>query len=40
MKNIFAETCPQYLTLTEKEYLKENNEGLKIYNVPSIKKRS
>lgn len=28
-KNIFFETCPQYLTLIEKEYLKENNEGLK-----------
>lgn len=38
LKNIFAETCPQYLTLTEKEYLKENNEGLKYIMSPPLRK--
>lgn len=38
MKNIFVETCPQYLTLTEKEYLKNNNEGLKFIMSPPLRK--
>lgn len=40
MKNIYAETCPQYLTLTEKEYLKENNEGLKYIMSPPLRKEA
>ena len=40
MKNIFVETCPQYLTLTEKEYLKENNEGLKYIISPPLRKEA
>lgn len=38
LKNIFVETCPQYLTLTEKEYLKENREGLKFIMSPPLRK--
>lgn len=39
-KNIFVETCPQYLTLTEKEYLRERNEGLKFIMSPPLRKES
>lgn len=37
-KNIYVETCPQYLTLTEKEYLRPNNEGLKYIMSPPLRK--
>ncbi|WP_130891544.1 dihydropyrimidinase [Fusobacterium ulcerans] len=40
MKNIFVETCPQYLLLTEQEYSKENNEGLKFIMSPPLRKGS
>lgn len=36
-KNIYVETCPQYLLLTEKEYLRENNEGLKYIMSPPLR---
>lgn len=36
-KNIFTETCPQYLTLTEELYYKENHEGLKYIMSPPLR---
>ena len=36
--NVFVETCPQYLTLTEKKYLSENHEGLKYIMSPPLRK--
>jgi len=37
-KNIYCETCTQYLTLTEDYYNKENNEGLKYVMAPPLRK--
>ncbi len=37
-KNIYCETCTQYLTLTEDCYNKENNEGLKYIMAPPLRK--
>ncbi len=37
-KNIYCETCVQYLTLTEECYKKENNEGLKYIMAPPLRK--
>ncbi|MEG0773941.1 dihydropyrimidinase [Clostridium sp.] len=36
-KNIFAETCPQYLILDEEEYNLPNNEGLKFIMSPPLR---
>lgn len=36
--NIFVETCPQYLTLTEEKYFGENQEGLKYILSPPLRK--
>jgi len=38
VKNIYCETCIQYLTLTEECYKKENNEGLKYIISPPLRK--
>ncbi len=38
VKNIYCETCPQYLTLTEDYYNKENYEGLKYIMAPPLRK--
>lgn len=38
-KNIYCETCTQYLTLTEECYKKENYEGLKYIMAPPLRKR-
>ncbi|MBP1925773.1 dihydropyrimidinase [Sedimentibacter acidaminivorans] len=38
VKNIYCETCVQYLTLTEDCYKKENNEGLKYIMAPPLRK--
>lgn len=38
-KNIFVETCPQYLVLTEGEYLQENYEGLKYIMSPPLREK-
>lgn len=37
-KNIYCETCTQYLTLTEECYKKENYEGLKYIMAPPLRK--
>ena len=37
-KNIYCETCPQYLTLTDECYEKENNEGLGYIVAPPLRK--
>lgn len=39
VKNIYCETCPQYLTLTEECYNKENYEGLKYIMAPPLRKQ-
>lgn len=36
-KNIFVETCPQYLILTDEKYYGENNEGLKYIMSPPLR---
>lgn len=36
-RNIFVETCPQYLLLTEDKYLQDNNEGLKYIMSPPLR---
>lgn len=36
-KNIFVETCTQYLTLTQEEYKKDNFEGLKYIMAPPLR---
>ncbi len=36
-KNIYCETCTQYLTLTEECYKKENHEGLKYIMAPPLR---
>ena len=38
VKNIYCETCVQYLTLTEECYKRENNEGLKYIMAPPLRK--
>ncbi len=38
-KNIFAETCPQYLVLTREEYKRGNGEGLKYIMSPPLRRR-
>jgi dihydropyrimidinase len=38
VKNIYCETCVQYLTLTEECYKRENNEGLKYIIAPPLRK--
>ncbi len=38
VKNIYCETCTQYLTLTEENYKKENYEGLKYIMAPPLRK--
>lgn len=38
VKNIYCETCTQYLTLTEDCYKKENYEGLKYIMAPPLRK--
>nr|WP_312577345.1 dihydropyrimidinase [Sedimentibacter sp.] len=38
VKNIYCETCIQYLTLTEECYKRENNEGLKYIMAPPLRK--
>ncbi len=38
VKNIYCETCVQYLILTEDCYKKENNEGLKYIMAPPLRK--
>lgn len=38
-KNIYCETCTQYLTLTDDAYNKENNEGLKYIMAPPLRKK-
>lgn len=38
VKNLYCETCTQYLTLTEKEYNRENYEGLKYIISPPLRK--
>jgi len=37
--NIFLETCPQYLTLTEEKYLADHDEGLKYIMSPPLRKQ-
>lgn len=39
VKNIYCETCTQYLILTEECYRKENNEGLKYIMSPPLRKQ-
>jgi len=39
-RNVIAETCPQYLTLTEDQYLGENGEGLKYILSPPLRRRN
>lgn len=39
VKNIYCETCTQYLILTEECYKKENNEGLKYIMAPPLRKQ-
>ncbi len=39
VKNIYCETCTQYLTLTEECYKNENYEGLKYIMAPPLRKR-
>ncbi|WP_454053030.1 dihydropyrimidinase [Clostridium sp. Marseille-Q7071] len=39
-KNIFTETCPQYLFLDETKYNGENNEGLKYIASPPLREKS
>lgn len=39
VKNIYCETCIQYLVLTEECYKKENNEGLKYIIAPPLRKK-
>ncbi|GAA0121820.1 dihydropyrimidinase [Clostridium faecium] len=39
-KNIFTETCPQYLFLDESKYNDENNEGLKYIASPPLREKS
>lgn len=36
-KNVFVETCTQYLTLTEDEYLRPDHEGLKFVMSPPLR---
>ncbi len=38
VKNIYCETCTQYLTLTEENYKKENKGGLKYIMAPPLRK--
>lgn len=38
VKNVYCETCTQYLTLTEEYYNKENYEGLKYIMAPPLRK--
>ncbi|NMB09361.1 MAG: amidohydrolase family protein, partial [Tissierellia bacterium] len=38
VKNLYCETCTQYLTLTEDEYKKEGYEGLKYIMSPPLRK--
>lgn len=38
-KNIYCETCVQYLTLTEEKYEEENNGGLKYIMSPPLRKK-
>lgn len=38
-KNIYVETCPQYLLLTDEKYLDENYEGLKYIMSPPLRKK-
>ena len=39
VKNIYCETCTQYLTLTDDCYNKENYEGLKYIMAPPLRKK-
>jgi len=38
-KNIFTETCTQYLTMTEEKYLEPNDNGLKYIMSPPLRKK-
>ncbi|MDU5107540.1 MULTISPECIES: dihydropyrimidinase [unclassified Clostridium] len=38
-KNIYAETCPQYLVLDDSKYEEDNNEGLKYIMSPPLRKK-
>ncbi|MGI6587457.1 MAG: dihydropyrimidinase [Peptococcia bacterium] len=38
-QNIYVETCPQYLTLTEEKYLGANGAGLKYIMSPPLRKK-
>ena len=38
-KNIFSETCTQYLTMTEEKYFEPNNNGLKYVMSPPLRKK-
>ena len=39
-RNVIAETCPQYLTLTEDRYLGKNGEGLKYILSPPLRRQA
>ena len=39
VRNIYCETCTQYLTLTEERYLGEDCEGLKYIMAPPLRKK-
>jgi dihydropyrimidinase len=39
-RNIYAETCPQYLFLDDSRYALPNNEGLKFIMCPPLRKRA
>ncbi|NRY62909.1 dihydropyrimidinase [Clostridium beijerinckii] len=39
-KNIFSETCTQYLTMTEKKYLEPDNNGLKYVMSPPLRQKN
>ncbi|MBN7575717.1 dihydropyrimidinase [Clostridium sp. 2-1] len=39
-KNIFSETCTQYLTMTEKKYLEPDNNGLKYVMSPPLRQNN
>lgn len=39
VKNIYCETCPQYLTLTAEKYQSEVNEGLKYIMAPPLRNK-